>query len=67
MINALQTERKKRREKIKQLDEERAKLFLFLDSKEAHFYNLAETKTKLSELESKVKTYHAAKNRAFTR
>jgi uncharacterized protein YydD (DUF2326 family) len=63
-INALQTEIKKRREKIKQLDEERAKLFLFLESKEAikdltgAFYNLAETKTKLSELESKVKTYH---------
>ncbi|MEN8217734.1 MAG: DUF2326 domain-containing protein [Pseudomonadota bacterium] len=63
-INALQTEIKKRREKIKKWDEERAQLFLFLDSKEAlkdltgAFYNLAETKTKLSELESKVKTYH---------
>ncbi len=63
-INTLQTEIKNKRNKIKKLDEERAKLFLFLDSKEAlkdltgAFYNLAETKTKLSELESKVKTYH---------
>jgi uncharacterized protein YydD (DUF2326 family) len=63
-INTLQTEIKKKRDKIKKLDDERAKLFLFLDSKEAlkdltgAFYNLAETKTKLSELESKVKTYH---------
>jgi len=63
-INTLQTEIEKKREKIKELDEERAKLFLFLDSKEAlkdltgAFYNLAETQTKLSELESKVKTYH---------
>jgi uncharacterized protein YydD (DUF2326 family) len=63
-IKTLQTEIEKKREKIKKLDEERAKLFLFLDSKEAlkdltgAFYNLAETKTKLSELESKVKTYH---------
>jgi uncharacterized protein YydD (DUF2326 family) len=64
-INALQTEIERRREKIKKWDEERANLFLFLDSKEAlkdltgAFYNLAETKTKLSELESKVKTYHS--------
>ena len=63
-INALQTEIERRREKIKKWDEERAKLFLFLDSKEAlkdltgAFYNLAETKTKLSDLEGKVKTYH---------
>jgi uncharacterized protein YydD (DUF2326 family) len=63
-INTLQTEIKKKRDKIKKLDEERAKLFIFLDSKEAlkdltgAFYNLAETQTKLSELESKVKTYH---------
>jgi len=63
-INALQTEIERRRDEIKKWDEERAKLFLFLDSKEAlkdltgAFYNLAETKTKLSELESKVKTYH---------
>jgi uncharacterized protein YydD (DUF2326 family) len=62
-INSLISEIEKRREKIKKWDEERAKLFLFLDSKEAlkdltgAFYNLAETKTKLSELESKVKTY----------
>jgi uncharacterized protein YydD (DUF2326 family) len=63
-INALQTEIEKRKAKIEKLDEERAQLFLFLDSKEAlkdltgAFYNLAEIKTKLSELESKVKTYH---------
>jgi uncharacterized protein YydD (DUF2326 family) len=63
-INALQTAIEKRRAKIEKLDEERAQLFLFLDSKKAlkdltgAFYNLAATKTKLSELESKVKTYH---------
>ncbi len=62
-INSLQTEIDKRKEKIKKWDEERAKLFLFLDSKEAlkdltaAFYHLAETQTKLSELKSKVKTY----------